>query len=489
MINRLLHIITVAFVLLSCEEADKELFINEEENPSGIVYTYNSNDFFKKDIVQENHFIKTGKEQKSSFSIINNETSVFSLYESVRNGEVPSFEYIGTHELINLFSYNYKDPEDGNKLALNYEITNCPWQNGHYLLRFGLKGKTIQKEFLPPANFIFLIDVSGSMSMNGKMDIVKTSFNYILDNLRPSDRISIITYAEEAGELYSGQVNNNRGIVNTIINELTPVGITAGAKGIKRAFEIAFNNYIEGGNNRIFIATDGDFNVGPSTRYEMADISMHKEKNDVFLTILGIGDKNMNEGLLKNIAQIENGNYIKIDSRKQAEKVLNNNYSKLYPVAKNVRTEVEFNNSVIESFRLVGYENSRLLLTDFDGFYNQNAEVGAGQTITVLYELVPKNNQDEILGSIKIKYKDTQNGKTQVLVSDIKNEHFTFDSASENMKFAASMAAFSLKSRNSLFQGNMSYSTIVEIMSKSVDYDPYGYKNDFLQVIKNFAYE
>jgi Ca-activated chloride channel homolog len=435
----------------------------------------------------ENKFIEVSKEPVSTFSIDADGGSYSNIRRSISNSiEIPK-QAVRAEEFINYFTFNYPEPTDGSPISVNGEVSECPWAAGHQLIRIGIKGKTISKESLPAGNLVLLIDVSGSMGSVDKLELLKKGFVSFANQMRPQDKIAIVTYAGSAGVVLESTYGSEKIKIIDAINSLGSGGSTAGAEGIKTAYKIAENNFVDGGNNRVILGTDGDFNVGPSSQEELVKLIETEREKGIFLTVLGVGEGNLNEAMMEQVADKGNGNYEYIDNEYQSQKVFINEYQKFYTVAKDVKIQIEFNSGLVEKYRLIGYENRTLKQEDFEDDKKDAGEIGSGQTITALYEIIPKSSplsRTDPTFTIDFRYKNPDEDVSKALNLSIINEGNTFDNASEDMRFAASVAAFSMILKQSEFKGNATKGNVIDWAANSHSFDPFNYKKDFVELVK-----
>ncbi len=487
--KRLLYLPFLALII-SCETADI--------NTSGTTSTsfYNSNGSYdgtpgtgvgeRYNDFEENAFVNVSEEPVSTFSIDADGGSYANMRRFLRSNTLPPKEAIRTEEFINYFELNYEDNSENAPISLNGEISECPWQQGNKLIRIGIKGKTIPKEALPHSNIVLLIDVSGSMSDPDKLDLLKKGFNLLVDEFTGKDKIAIVTYAGSAGIVLPSTSGNEKQKIKSAINSLGSGGGTAGAQGIISAYEIAQQNFIEGGNNRIILGTDGDFNVGISSQEELISLIEEKRKSGIFLTTLGVGQGNLNEGMLEQLANKGNGNFEYIDNLEQAKKVFIYEFSKFYTVAKDVKVQVEFNPALVIAYRLIGYENRKLENDEFEDDKKDAGEIGAGQTITALYEIKPKTNAVARVNptfTIKFRYKQPDSDISNPLDLDIFDTGNDFLSASENMRFGAAVSGFGMLLRSSAYKGTLTYDDILNWTKNTTSFDPHNFRKEFRELV------
>lgn len=450
--------------------------IAENYDPSGEGY----NSF------EENPFISTTDEPTSTFSIDADGASYSNTRRFLEDGNWPPKYAIRTEEFVNFFQYDYGEPEGEHPISAEGEISACPWADGHKLLRIGIRGAYIPWAELPPANFVFLIDVSGSMGSSGKLDLLKQGFQLFTENLRPQDRVAIVTYAGEAGTLLESTPGSAQSIISDAIEQLGAGGSTNGAGGIIRAYEIAEANFIDGGNNRVILGTDGDFNVGLSSQDDLVDLIEEKRESGVFLSVLGVGTGNLQDGKMEQLANNGNGNYEYIDDVEQAEKVFVEEIGKFYTVAKDVKVQIDFDPNFVHEYRLIGYENRLLENEAFEDDQKDAGEIGSGQRITALYELVTSPATSFFLPSltINLRYKKPNSDNSIPLTTAVMDEGIPFLQSSENQRFAASAAAFALLLRDSEHIGSATWDDVLNWAGNAQTFDPNGYRTEFMQWVQ-----
>jgi len=437
--------------------------------------------------IVENPFINVADESTSTFSIDADGASYANVRRFLQqDNQLPIKDAIRTEELINYFDLSYAYNETQHPIDLNGEVSECPWNEGNKLLRIGIKGEPIVGE-LPPSNFVFLIDVSGSMSSDDKLGLLKEGFNLFVDQMDIQDRVAIVTYAGSAGVVLESTSGAEKQKIRDAINGLDSGGSTAGAQGIITAYEIAQANQIVDGNNRIIIGTDGDFNVGPSSQEDLVALIEEKRELGVFITVLGLGRGNLNDAALEQIANNGNGTYEYIDNVKQLQKVFIYDYSKFYTVAKDVKVQVEFNPENVESYRLIGYENRVLANEDFEDDNEDAGEIGADQNITALYEIVPTGNVDYRnvpTFTIDFRYKEPDSDVSVPINLEIYDAGNTFAQSTDFMRFTSSVASFALLLRDSEYKGTSTYSDVLQWLDDTNLNDPNGFKQELKVLIQ-----
>lgn len=436
--------------------------------------------------ISENNFFNTSYQPASYFSMDSFTASYSNLRRYINNSYALPADIIKTDELINYFSYDLEKPQGDETFKISAEMSNAPWNNSHKLLTIGVTTKESTLDASIGNNIVFLIDVSGSMNTSNKIGLLKSAFSMLLDTLSDNDRISIVTYASGVNVIADGVHGDNKVRLQTLINNLKANGSTNGSGGIQRAYDIARKHFIPGGNNRIILATDGDFNVGISNQDELKTLIKEKATSGVYLTCLGFGMGNYKDTTMETLAKNGNGGYAYIDNLLEAKKVLVDEInSTLVTVAKDVKNKVEFNPNVVESYRLIGYENKQLSKEQFEDSTVDAGEVGSGHTTLVTYELVLKEHASffEEAFNVQINYKDPISS-----ISKTTKNEFTLASlnkeTSENHKFVLCLVEFSLVLRNSKYRGTASYQTLIQRLYDldCVKTDPF--KAEFVSLVE-----
>lgn len=435
----------------------------------------------------ENQFIETQNSPISTFSIDADGASYANTRRFIQQDQmIPPLGAVRTEELINYFNLDYNYTDTSHPINLNGEISTCPWNEENKLIRIGIKGKDIPSDQLPASNFVLLIDVSGSMGNEDKLALLKSGFKDFVDQTSDNDKIAIVTYAGAAALVLPSTLCTNKQVIKDALDSLGSGGGTAGAEGIITAYDIALENLVENGNNRIIIGTDGDFNIGISNQEELISLIEEKRDQGIFLTVLGVGRGNLNDGTLEQIANKGNGTYEYIDTIEQLRKVFIYDYSKFFTIAKDVKVQVEFNPSIVQAYRLIGYENRVLNTEDFEDDAEDAGEIGANQNITALYEVIP-TPQIELLNekalTIDVRYKLPNADSSTPMSLDIFDSGNTFDTSSDFMKFTASVASFGMLLTDSSFKGDSSYAMIQNWLSTINLTDLYGFKSQFHDIV------
>lgn len=476
-ITHFLALLVIAF-FVSCQTDDGinfgEWYLGEMEG------TYNE----KYKEYEENPFLKVSEFPKSTFSVDADGASYANMRRFVYLGQKPPKESVRTEEYVNYFTFNYPEPESGENVALSSDIVTCPWNAEHHIMRLGIKGKMIPENQLPNSNYVFLIDVSGSMNSPDKLGILKTGFKQLVDELNPKDRIAIVVYAGGVGVLLPSTSGSEKDKIKKAIDKLTAGGSTAGAAGIEIAYEIAQANFIQDDNNRVILGTDGDFNVGVSSTDELVKMIEEKRKSGIYLTVLGVGGGNLNDHMMEQIANKGNGNYEYIDNAAQIQKVFVHEKSKFHTVAKDSKIQITFNSDMVESYRLIGYENRKMKDEEFEDDEKDAGEIGAGQTITALYEVVlKKTDASAEYANFDFRYKFPNSDTSRLLNLSVKNKPATVTSGSAETRFAVSVAGFGLLMRESEYKGTLDLKMVKDLANSSLSYDPNGYRKEFVDLI------
>lgn len=455
----------------------------------------------------ENTFTNTLQQPVSTFSIDADGASYANIRRFLTNGQLPPTGAIRIEEMVNYFPMNYPEPSDARPIAMDGEISDCPWAKDHKLLRLGVKGKHIAKQDMPACNFVFLVDVSGSMDDPDKLGLLKESFLLFTETLRPQDKVAIVTYAGEAGVALESTSGKNVAAIRKAIQNLDAGGGTNGAGGIHKAYEIAQQNFLPKGNNRVLLATDGDFNLGVSSEEELVKLIEEKRKSGVFLTVLGVGEGNFQDAKMEQLADNGNGTYEYIDNLQQAEKVFVQEFGKFFTVAQDVKIQLRFNSKLVKSYRLVGYENRLLEREEFYDDKKDAGEIGADQCITALYEIEPVKSRQtwgekvksltwltgvqpdrpldaEAALRIQCRYKTPGATESRSFALDLLAQTNDFEDASENMRFATAVAATGMLLRQSENKGDLTWKQVVNWAEDAQKYDPGKWRNEFVGMVK-----
>lgn len=436
----------------------------------------------------DNPFIDTKEQNVSTFSVDADGGSYANAKRFVLDGYLPPAESVRIEEFLNYFTFNYADPADGNTVAINAEVGPCPWTPEHRLMRLGIKGKTIPESQLPDANFVFLVDVSGSMDSNDRLGLLKTGLKMLVDHMRPTDRISIITYSGTVKKLLESTPVKDAGKIKKAISNLDAGGSTAGGAALEMAYEEVLDNYIQGGNNRVIMGTDGDFNVGVTDTDALVEMVQDYATQGIYLTVCGFGRGNLNDSMMESISNHGNGTYEYIAFEEDLTKVFVNERSKFTSVANDAKIQVKFDSTKVGKYRLIGYENRVMDNEDFENDEKDAGEIGAGQTITALYEIVPvsEGSLDEgTLAVFDFRYKKTLDGAGIPLSLDVVPSDVL--SFSPELSFAAGVASYGMILRDSPYKGESTYDGARKLAEAGLAFDPFGYRADFVKLIEASA--
>jgi len=457
--------------------------------------------------IHENNFESTKNSPLSTFSIDVDKASYSNIRRMINNGQRIPFDAVKIEEMVNYFNYSYPQPTDQHPFSITTEVVQTPWNQDTHLVRIGLQGKTYTNEELPASNLTFLIDVSGSMSSQNKLPLLKNAFKLLINQLRKKDKVSIVVYAGATRIVLEPTSGNNKDKILEAIDNLKSGGSTAGGAGIKLAYKLAEKHFKKNGNNRVILATDGDFNVGISSDKEMQKLIEEKRNSGVFLSVLGFGYGNYKDSKLEILADKGNGNHAYIDNMQEARKVFSKEFGgTLFTIAKDVKIQMEFNPNKVQAYRLIGYENRLLADEDFIDDTKDAGELGSGHTVTALYEVIPvgvisnyinkipelkytkvetlDNYKDELF-TIKLRYKKPDDTKSidMVYIRDT-----TISEPSEDMNFASAIALYGMKLRKSKYDNDASLSKVIELAEQGRGLDSEGYRAEFLRLIKSYSY-
>jgi Ca-activated chloride channel family protein len=436
----------------------------------------------------ENAFITPQEQQLSTFSIDVDTASYANLRRFLQSGQLPPPDAVRIEELVNYFAYQYPQPQDGRPFSVQTDIAACPWQPDHQLVRIGLKGKEIPKEQRLPTNLVFLVDVSGSMSSQNKLPLVRESLTTLVKQLDERDKVAIVTYAGEAGVRLPSTSVAQREVVLAAIAGLGAGGSTNGAAGINTAYDIAAQEFLEKGTNRVILCTDGDFNVGVTSDNALVQMIQTRAKGGVFLSVFGFGMGNLKDAKLEQLADKGNGQYGYIDDQQEANKVfVQELMGTLVTIAKDVKIQVDFNKDVVASYRLVGYENRVMAAEDFHDDKKDAGEIGAGHTVTALYEITPVKdfvaNKETRWLTVKLRYKQPEAATSVLFENPLVGQPGQLKLASSDFQFAASVAACGMLLRHSQYAGQANWSLIKELAQSGLSHDPHGHRRAFLGLV------
>jgi Ca-activated chloride channel family protein len=459
--------------------------------------------------ITENGFQNPQDNPLSTFSIDVDAASYSNVRRFINNGQLPPKDAVRIEEMINYFNYNLPAPTNNEPVAIHTELSAAPWNPQHRLLRIGLKARTVATDKLPASNLVFLIDVSGSMNQSNKLPLVQSSLKMLVDQLRPQDKVAIVVYAGAAGLVLPSTPGDQKTTIKDAIDRLSAGGSTAGGEGIKLAYKTAIQNFVKKGNNRIILATDGDFNVGASSDGDMETLIEQERKSGVFLSVLGYGMGNYKDSKMETLADKGNGNYAYIDNITEARKTLVSEFGgTLFTVAKDVKLQLEFNPAKVASYRLIGYENRLLNKEDFNNDQKDAGDIGAGHTVTALYEIIPAGVHDKFTHSvdplkyqkaekpatnfisndmltIKFRYKEPTGSVSKLSQAVVLDKPLDFKNTSVDFRFATAVAEFGMLLRDSEFKQGSKYNEAIEMARASKGDDYEGYRAEFIKLAES----
>ncbi|MFD0964157.1 YfbK domain-containing protein [Pseudofulvibacter geojedonensis] len=457
------------------------------------------------DEIQENDFEATSLNPLSTFSIDVDKAAYSNVRRMINNGQTVPKDAVKIEEFVNYFTYEYPQPKTKHPFSITTDVSTSPWNKTTKLVRIGLQGKTIQQENLPASNLVFLLDVSGSMSSPNKLGLLKQAFKLLINQLREKDKVSIVVYAGAAGLVLEPTSGANKQKIIDALENLEAGGSTAGGQGIELAYKVAVDNFVKGGNNRVILATDGDFNVGASSNKNMQQLIEEKRKTGVFLTCLGFGYGNYKDSKLETLADKGNGNHGYIDTMQEARKMFEKEFGgTMFTIAKDVKIQLEFNPAIVKAYRLIGYENRLLNDEDFVDDTKDAGELGSGHTVTALYEVILQGTSsvylknipdlkytentkpklsDELL-TVKFRYKKPDGKKSIEMVEVVENKNVVTNKTDFN--FSSAVALFGMKIRESKYTNKATYGDIIALAEKGRGIDKEGYRAEFIRLVKTF---
>jgi Ca-activated chloride channel family protein len=466
--------------------------------------------------IDENGYKDPLKAPYSTFSIDVDNASYSNVRRFINLGQDVPKDAVRIEEMINYFKYDYPEAGGEHPFSVYTEAGECPWNRNHYLLHIGLRGKEIDRDELPASNLVFLIDVSGSMNQPNKLPLLKSAFGLLVNELRAEDRVAMVVYAGAAGVVLESTPGNNKETIMQALGNLQAGGSTAGGAGLMLAYKIAEKNFIKGGNNRIILATDGDFNVGVSDNASMEKLVEEKRGLGIYMTVLGFGMGNIKDDKMEIIADKGNGNYAYIDNIQEARRVLVQEFGgTLFTIAKDVKFQVEFNPAYVKAYRLVGYENRLLADEDFNDDTKDAGEMGAGHTVTALYEIIPAGSEEtgfpsvdplryqeearpdrgaravlkdasRELCNIKLRYKDPDALTSKMFSKTVGISIKRAGETTDRFRFSAAVAEFGMILRDSRYKGTATTDEVIALASGARGSDTEGYRAEFVRLVQSF---
>ncbi len=459
------------------------------------------------DSIQDNPFLQVAQHPLSTFSIDVDTASYANIRRFLSHNQLPPKDAVRIEEMINYFSYDYEPPQGEAAFAVQVEVADAPWHPEHRLARIGLKGRDIDASQRPASNLVFLLDVSGSMSPPNKLPLLKSAITMLVNHLDERDVVTIVVYAGASGLVLPPTPGDDKEAILNALQQLRSGGSTNGGAGIQLAYEQAVANFIEGGANRVILATDGDFNIGLSNRGGLVRLIKEKANSGVFLTVLGFGMGNIKDATLEELSGKGNGNYAYIDTIEEARKVLVEEMrGTLVTIAKDVKLQVEFNPAEVAAYRLIGYENRLMAAQDFNDDRKDAGDIGAGHTVTALYEIIPTGKPVDLptvdalkyqrpmtqtvparsgeLFTLKLRHKEPDGHTSTRLAFPVIDPGHSYAEASSDFKFATAVASFGMLLRNSNYKGNTTFDSVLELATEGLGQDRHGYRSAFLDLVR-----
>jgi Ca-activated chloride channel family protein len=457
--------------------------------------------------ISENPFLLAAQTPLSTFSIDVDTASYSNIRRYLlQQHQLPPKDAVRIEEMLNYFDYNYPQPEGNQPVAVSTEVASCPWDSRLKLVRIGLQAKKVSMQEMPPRNLVFLLDTSGSMADANKLPLLQQALKLMIAQLRPQDRVAIVAYAGSAGLVLPSTDGNQKQTIVTALDRLRSGGSTNGGQGIHLAYQVAQQNFVAGGINRVIIGTDGDFNVGTTSDGDLVRLIEEKRQTGVYLSVLGFGMGNLKDSKMEQLAHHGNGHYAYIDSMDEAYHVFVDQGMSMFPVANDVKVQVEFNPAKVHAYRLVGYENRLLNAQDFKDEKKDAGDLGAGHAVTALYVIAPPGVQIDIpdldplkyqqqpnlakaaggpeLLNVKIAYKLPGEATSKLLTQPVVDTALPFAEASRDFRFASTVAAFGMLLRDSQYKGSATYDEVSQIARDAVGPNPQGVRGEFVQMVE-----
>ncbi|HOO71507.1 MAG TPA: von Willebrand factor type A domain-containing protein [Spirochaetota bacterium] len=484
----------------------RSMAYNETECMDYMPVEYNTEEY---DHISENEFKSAVRNPLSTFSIDVDTASYSNVRRFITYNQLPPVDSVRIEEMVNYFTYDYPQPQGEHPFSITTEMSRCPWNSGNRLIHIGLQGKSLDYKNLKACNLVFLVDSSGSMSDSNKLPLLVKSLKLLVNGLGKNDRIAIVAYAGSAGLVLPSTPATKRNTIISAMESLSAGGSTAGGQGIELAYRVAKENIIAGGNNRVILCTDGDFNVGVSSTGDLVRMIEEKRKDDIYLTICGFGMGNYKDGRMEQISNAGNGNYFYIDSIREAEKVfVRDMRANMFTIAKDVKIQIEFNPLKVKAYRLVGYENRILAKEDFNNDKKDAGELGAGHTVTALYEIVPAGSKEKIneadglkyqqtqvtknassgeIMTVKLRYKQPKSDTSILIAVPVRDAPVKLEKSSDNFRFSAAVAGFGMLLRDSQFKKDLTFSDVLTLARASKGKDAEGYRAEFISLVETCA--
>jgi len=458
--------------------------------------------------VAENPFKRVTDDALSTFSIDVDTASYSNIRRFLEDGSLPPVDAVRIEEMINYFAYGYAEPTGPTPFAVQTEVASCPWNRDARIVQIGIKGKSIAPAAVPPRNLVFLLDVSGSMESPDKLPLLKRSLALLVNDMRPEDSVAIVVYAGASGVVLPPTRGNERDTIVAALDRLSAGGSTNGRAGIELAYALAQQNFRKDGINRVILATDGDFNVGTTSQGALEQLITQKRDSGVFLSVFGFGTGNVKDSTMEMLADKGNGNYAYIDGMQEARKVLVEEAGgTLVTIAKDVKIQVEWNPARVGAYRLIGYENRMLAHSDFNNDLKDAGEIGAGHTVTALYEILPPGAEgatpdvdalkyqkpvtvttasDELM-HVKLRYKAPTGDTSELISFPVPDSEQPIDAASSDLRFASAVALFGMKLRNSEFAKQYDFNAVHRLAETALGSDPNGHRRAMLGLVERAA--
>jgi Ca-activated chloride channel family protein len=433
--------------------------------------------------IEEHGFVETRDEAVATFAIDVDRASYANVRRYLLGGLVPPPDAVRIEEMLNYFHYSYPQPKDDVPFSVTTEVAGCPWNVKNRLVRVGIQGRNLEQWQMAPNNLVFLIDVSGSMGQPDKLPLLQSAFRVLVDELRAEDRVAIVVYAGAAGLVLPSTSGADKRTILDAIQQLGANGSTAGGAGITLAYEVAQQNAIAHGNNRVILATDGDFNVGVSSLEGLQTLIEEKRRSGIFLSVVGVGSDNLQDATMELLADKGNGNYSYLDSMHEAEKVFRHELTgTLVTIAKDVKVQLDFDPSSVVSYRQIGYENRALAKKDFDDDTKDAGELGAGHSVTALFEIVPASATPSHLATLRLRYKEPDGTTSRAITAEVTDQGKSAYEASADLQFAAAVVSMGMLLRDSPHKGNLAWDDVFHLARVSHGVDLDGTRSEFLKL-------